>query len=214
MTKQADVIQKEEKYYVATQWQLMRQKFVKHKLAMAGLVVLALLYTLGIFSDFFATQDYQKRNTRYINAPPQRIRFIDADGHFHLRPFVYGLTQEMDPETWRRTYVEDTSVIQPIRFFVRTDTYKFWGLFDANIRFMGVDEGPFFLFGTDGSGRDLFSRVMYATRISLTVGLVGVFLSFVLGCVFGGISGYYVGKIDMVIHRVIEFLISIPTIPL
>lgn len=203
----------EEKYYLASQWQLMWRKLIKHRLAVLGGIVLALLYFVAIFCEFFATQDIYTRNTQYIFCRPQRVHFFDK-GQFHFRPFVYGLKKEEDPNTWERIYVEDTSQKHFIYFFVHGDPYKLFNLFEMDRRFLGVKEGPLFLFGTDGSGRDLFSRNLYAARISLSIGLVGVTFSFILGCIMGGISGYYGGPVDTVIQRIIEFLISIPTIPL
>jgi peptide/nickel transport system permease protein len=203
----------EERLYIATQWQLMWRKFKKHKLAVVSLAVLVVMYFVGIFCEFFATMDPHTRNTRYIYCPPQRLRFVDEDG-FHLRPFVYGLKQEVDPDTWRRTYVEDTSKKYPIRFFVRGDSYKLWGLFETDLHFLGIEGAPLFLLGTDDSGRDMYSRVIYATRISMSVGLIGVAISFILGSLLGGISGYYGGAVDTIIQRIIEFLMSIPSIPL
>lgn len=203
----------EEKYYLASQWQLMWRKLVKHRLAMLGGIILIFLYVVAIFCEFFATQDIYKRNTGYIFCPPQAVHFFDQ-GRFHLRPFVYKLKQDQDPVTWERIYVEDTSEKQFIRFFVHGDPYKLLNVFPMDVHFLGVEDGPFFLFGTDESGRDLFSRNLYAARISLSIGLVGVTFSFILGCIMGGISGFYGGVVDTVIQRIIEFLISIPTIPL
>lgn len=204
----------EEKLYVATQWQLIARKFRKHKLAIAGLVLLILLYLMAAFCEFFAVQDIAKRNTDYLFVPPQKIHFIDSTGKFSVQPFVYDLKMDSDPVTWRKIYVEDTSKKHPISFFVKGDHYKMWGLVEGNLHFIGVKDGPMFLLGTDESGRDLYSRIIYALRISLTIGLVGVFFTFILGCIFGGISGYYGGTADMIIQRVIEFLMSMPSIPL
>jgi len=206
-------ISAEEKLYVASQWQLMWRKFKKHKLAIVGGSVLAIFYVVAIFCEFFSTQDIYKRNTKYVYCLPQRIRFFDEEG-FHLRPFVYGFKRTRDPETLRRIYKEDKTKKYPIHFFVHGDKYKLWNLFPLDIHLLGTKGGSIFLFGTDDLGRDLFSRNIYAARISLSIGLVGVSLSFVLGCILGGISGYYGGSTDMIIQRVIEFLISIPTIPL
>jgi peptide/nickel transport system permease protein len=213
MSDTQGTISAEERFYIATQWQLMWRKFKKHKLAMFGLVILVIFYMTAVFCEFIATMDPHERHTRYIYCPPQRVHFVDEEG-FHFRPFVYELKQETDPDTWRRTYVEDTSKKQPLHFFVRGDKYKLWGLFETDLHLFGVREGKLFLFGTDESGRDLFSRLIYATRISLSIGLIGVLLSFVLGCILGGISGYYGGSVDVIIQRVIEFLMSIPSIPL
>jgi len=203
----------EEKFYVATQWQLMWRKFRKHKLAMVGGVILVIFYISGIFCEFFSAQDIYKQHLGYIYAPCQRIHFFDEKG-FHLRPFIYGLKRELDPKTFRRTYLEDKTRRYPVYFFVHGDKYKLWSLFKTDIHFFGAKGEPIFLFGTDKLGRDLFSRNLYAARISLSIGLVGVAISFILGCILGGISGYIGGAVDMAIQRVIEFLICIPSIPL
>lgn len=208
-------VSSEEAMYMETQWQLIVRKFKKHKLAMVGLITLAILYTLGIFSEFFATQDIAKRSTSAISMAPTAIHFVDEEGNFSLQPFVYGKKQEEDPETWRKYYVDDTSVKHKLRFFYHGDSYKLLGFIPGDIHFFGTPEPDvFFPFGTDSSGRDLYSRVLSALRISLSTGLVGVFFTFILGCLFGGISGYYGGKIDTVIQRIIEFLMSMPSIPL
>ena len=150
---------------------------------------------------------------RYVMAPPQVPRFFDEDG-FSFRPFVYGYTGRRDPQTLRMRYEIDTTKKLPIRFFVRGDKYKLWGLWENDLHLFGTEEGRIYIFGTDTLGRDLFSRVIYGARISTTIGLVGVFLSFVLGVTLGGISGYYGGIIDNIIQRVIEFIRSIPDVPL
>jgi len=203
----------EEKYYMASQWQLMWRKFKKHKLAIFGGIILAIFYIIALFCEFFSPQDIYKRNTKYIYCPPQRIHFFDEKG-FHFRPFVYGLKRKLDFKTFRRIYIEDKNKKYPIYFFVRGDKYKLWGIFPSDMHLFGVKKGVIFLFGTDKLGRDLFSRNLYAARISLSIGLVGVALSFILGTILGGISGYYGGAADIIIQRIIEFFISIPTIPL
>jgi peptide/nickel transport system permease protein len=176
--------------------------------------VLIFFYLVGvIFTGFFSTHDIYKRHNEYAFVPPQKIRIFD-EGRLRW-PFVYGLLSTKDPETWRITYVENKEEVYPIKFFVRGDEYKLIGLFKTSIHFMGVDEpGTLFLFGTDVMGRDMYSRTLAAARISLTIGLVGVAISFVLGCLLGGISGYFGGAADMLIQRVIEFLGSLPTLPL
>ena len=198
---------------MASQWQLMWRKFRKHRLALLGGTILAIFYFLSIFCEFFSIQDIYKRDAEHLNCPPQRIHFFDKEG-FHLRPFVYQLKEERDPVTWERIYSEEKTKKYPLYFLVRGDKYKLWNLFEADIHFLGVNGGTLFLFGTDNLGRDLFSRNLYAGRISLSIGLVGVGLSFVLGCIMGGISGYFGRTVDTVIQRIIEFLISIPTIPI
>lgn len=206
-------VSKEEEFYLASQWQLMWRKFKKHKLAMLGGTILAIFYIAAIFSEFFSTGDIYIQHLEYVYAPSQKVHFFDQE-KFYLRPFVYGLKKEVDPRTFRRTYTEDKTKRYPLYFFVRGDKYKLWNLFRTDIHFFGVKEGTLFLFGTDKLGRDLFSRNLYAARISLSIGLIGVALSFILGCIIGGISGYFGGAIDTVIQRIIEFLISMPTIPL
>ncbi len=204
----------EERYFVATQWQLMWRKLIKHKLAMGGLFVLGCAYLAAVFCEFVATNDIYKRHTEYIYCPPQQIHFFD-DGEFHLRPFVYGIKTARHPVTLRKIYAEDTSKRYPLELLVPGADYKLWNLFSGNVHLFGVrDPGVFFLFGTDKLGRDVYSRTVYAARISLSIGLLGVALSFVLGCALGGISGFYGGSVDNLIQRVIEFLLSIPTIPL
>ncbi|MGB9811089.1 MAG: ABC transporter permease [Dictyoglomus turgidum] len=209
-----EVPEKEEKIYVASQWKLMWWRFRRNKLAIAGLVVLIIFYIIAAFCEFFAPYDPYKYDVRYVLAPPQRIHFVDEHG-FHLRPFVYAYKMDIDPNTLRRIYSEDKTRKYPIKFFVRGHEYKLLGLFKTDIHLFGVEgDGHIFLFGTDSLGRDVFSRVIYGTRISTTVGLVGIFLSFLFGIIIGGISGYYGGPFDIIIQRIIEILRSIPTLPL
>jgi len=212
MRNEEEEITAEERLYVASQWQIMWRKFIKHKLAIFGAIVLAIFYIVAIFCEFFSTQGIYNRHIKYIYCPPQRIHFFD-EKEFHLRPFIYGVKKVVDPVSWEKIYTVDKTKKYSIYFFVHGDKYKLWNLFPADIHLLGVKEGTMFLFGTDGLGRDLFSRNLYAARISLSIGLVGVALSFVLGSILGGISGYYGGTADVIIQRVIEFLISIPTIP-
>ena len=209
-----------EAFKVLSYRQLMWRRFRKHRLAMVGGVILAVLYVTALFSGFVSPYGSLERTRRYINAPPQRIRFFGKDG-FHFRPFVCGLKLEVDGDNFRRIYTVDDSRAYPIRLFVRGARYRLLGLFETDIHLFGIerdrhpgDPGTFFLFGSDKLGRDLFSRVLHGARITLSVGLVGVALSFVLGCVLGSISGYYGGKVDTIIQRIIEFIVSIPQLPL
>ena len=202
----------QEEYFLASQWQLMWRKLRRHRLALAGATVLALLYVVAIFAEFFAPHDQFQRHNDFINAPPVLVRVFD-DGRVR-RPFVYPLVQTRNEVTLRREYAPDTTRRLPLVLFVRGDRYKLWGIFRTNVHFFGTRGGEAFLLGTDRLGRDMLSRVIHGARISLSIGLVGVFISFVLGCILGGISGYYGGTPDLIVQRAIEFIISIPTIPL
>jgi len=203
----------EDKYFTASQWQLMWRKLKKNKMAIVASCILALFYIVAIFCEFFATQSVTTYNISNAFHPPQKIHFFD-EGGFNLRPFVYGISVEIDQQTLFRTYVEDKTKKYPIYFFIQGEEYDLWNIITSNVHLFGVRDGKIHLFGTDKMGRDVFSRDIYASRISLSIGLVGVFTSFVLGCILGGISGYSSGVVDTIIQRVIEFLISIPTIPL
>ncbi len=211
MTKPAA---EQERLLVASQWRLIRLRFFRHKLATAALVVLTIFYLGAAFAEFVAPYDPRRNNVESLSAPPQVVRFVDHDGRFHLRPFVYGMTSEFDMKSLRRTYQVDMTQQYPIHLFVRGDPYQLWGLIDSDLHLFGVKEGVMFLFGSDRQGRDMVSRIIHGGRISLSVGLVGIAFSFVLGIVIGGISGYYGGRVDTVIQRAIEITRSIPTLPL
>ena len=209
-----DVQTEETEAYAASQWQLMWWKFRKHHLAMAAGMVIVALYVVAVFCEFLAPYTLNHRQVAYAFAPPQRLQFVSDEG-VHLWPFVYGIKGVRHPETLRKFYVEDREQRYAVRLFVRGAPYRFWGLFETDIHLFGVDEGgTLFLLGTDHLGRDLLSRIIYGSRISLTIGLVGVTLSFVFGLVIGVVSGYYGGWIDNLIQRGIEILRSFPSIPL
>jgi peptide/nickel transport system permease protein len=204
----------EEKIFVASQWNLMWLHFRRHKVAMVGMCVVGLMYLMSLCHGLVAPYEKMTRFGTNVYMPPTRIHFYDGE-RFSLRPFVYGVTQGLDPTKKFRVFTEDKSVKYPIRFFVHGDRYSLLGLFDTNLHLFGVGEGGIVaLMGTDELGRDVFSRILYGSAISLSIGLLGVIVSFVLGATLGGVSGYYGGGIDNVIQRMIEFLMSVPTIPL
>jgi len=202
-------------YEVLSQRQLVWRKFRRHRVAYFCLVFLIIFYVLAIFAEFFAPYGAFERHTDYLFAPPTPLHFVDENGTLHLRPFVYKVTNELDLDTFQRTYVEDTSEKYFIKFFVQGEPYQLLGFIPTNIHFFGVDTpGVYFASGTDGLGRDLLSRMLLGARTSLFVGLLGLAVGFVLGLFFGGISGYYGGSVDTFIQRLIEFLQSLPTLPL
>ena len=199
---------------LATQWQLMWWKFKRHHLALIGMSVLAMLVFLSVFAGFIGPEAPFNRNNKFISGAPMGIHFFDAEGNFHMRPFVYARTTKRDSVTLRKISVVDESTRWPLRFFVRGTSYKFWGLIETDLHLFGAEGGFIHLFGTDTLGRDLFTRTLYATRVSLSVGVVGVTIAFILGAIIGGIAGYFGGMIDNLIMRLIEFIRSIPTLPL
>jgi peptide/nickel transport system permease protein len=200
--------------YTASQWQLMWWKFRKHQVAVWSAMTLLFLYLMVIFCEFLAPYPLSFQDTSYAYAPPQRIHFFSDDG-FHLWPFVYGLEGRRNPETLHKSYREDRGQKYPLRLFAKGHPYQFWGLFETRRHLIGVDSGgTLFLLGTDSMGRDLLSRIIYGSRISLTIGLIGVGLSFSLGLLIGVVSGYYGGWIDNLIQRAIEIIRSFPRIPL
>ena len=204
-------------YLVASQWQLMRWKFVRHKMAMTALLVLIILYLGVIFAEFVAPYNPREFREEWALAPPQTIRFIDPEsGVFSLRPFVYPIDKQVDPDTWDITYTEDRSVKQPLHFFVRNSEYKLWDVdfLKSNVHLFGLEDGVFSLMGKDVLGRDVFSRIVFGARISMTIPLLAISVSFTLGILIGGLSGYLGGRLDTVIQRIIEAIRSIPTLPL
>ncbi len=206
--------QKEERIYVASQWQLMRWRFQKHKMAVFGLFILIILYVMAIFCEFFSPFDPLKYDPKLMFLPPQKIHFRDENGW--SAPFVYGITQQIDPISYRRTYTTDTTKKYKVKFFARGDPYKLWELFPADLHLIGTEgnAGPLHLLGTDRMGRDILTRLITGSRVSLSIGLIGVFISLLLGIIIGGFSGYYGGVFDVIAQRFIEFLRGVPHLPL
>lgn len=200
--------------YQASQLRLMWWKFKRHRVAVASGIFLAFLYALILVSEIVAPYNLHTRNMDYIYSPPQRVHLFDNQGSF-VGPFVYGRQMNLDMETLKRVYTDKPGDIQPIRFLCRGDSYKFWGFVESNVHLVcPAVNGEMFLLGTDRLGRDVLSRIIYGARISLTIGLLGVAFSFVLGIVIGGLAGYHGGPFDMIVQRIIEVLQSLPSIPL
>jgi peptide/nickel transport system permease protein len=203
----------QEKYYLASQWKLMWWKLRRHRLAVICGAILILNYATIMFSEVIAPYNLHTRNTEFIYSPPQSVHLFH-DGEF-IGPFVYGRGYELDMEILKRNYPEDRSQVHPLRFFCQGDNYEFWGLFKASFHLICPPEnGTFFLLGTDRLGRDMLSRITYGARISLTIGLVGIIISFTFGILIGGLAGYYGGWVDATVQRVIEVIRSFPELPL
>jgi peptide/nickel transport system permease protein len=201
------------KVFQASQLRLMWWKFRKHRLAVISGIFLAALYFGILICEFLAPYDLHTRNMDYIYSPPQRVHLFH-NGQF-VGPFVYGRQMTLDMDTLKRNYIEKQDDVQRIRFFCKGDSYRFWGLIEGDRHFVcPAENGQLFLAGTDRLGRDVLSRIIYGARISLTIGLVGISFSFLLGIVIGGLAGYHGGIFDLIVQRIIEVLQSIPSIPL
>jgi peptide/nickel transport system permease protein len=203
---------------LASQRQLVWLKFTEHKLAVVSLVVIALIYLIGAFCEFVAPRTPDHYDSAYTMLAPQPLKFFytDENGATQFGLHVTGFSSQRDPATLRRVFTADESIRVPVSFFVKGQPYQMWGFIPGDIHLIGpVDPAqPFYLLGSDRMGRDVLSRVIYGTRISTSIGLIGVAVSLVLGVILGGISGYFGGVVDNLIQRVIEFIMSVPTIPL
>ncbi len=201
----------------AGQWTLMWWRFRKHKVALVSGAIVLLIYLVALFAEFLAPALPDAHARDYLYAPPQKLGLrVETEAGSRWQLHVNGYTVFMNREALRREFTLNPDHIIPVRFFAKGAPYKLWGIFEMERRLIGpVDPSePFYVFGADRLGRDILSRVIYGTRVSMSIGLVGVFLSLVLGVLLGGISGYFGGPVDEIIQRIIEFLRSIPTIPL
>lgn len=203
---------------VANQWQLMRWRFLKHKVAVVSLIIVVILYLIAAFCEFLAPNTSEMYSSKFMYAPPMEVGWIvkDDDGSSRFQLHVKGYTATLNKMSGKWEYATDENDIIPIKFFVHRDTYKLWGLFETDLHLFGPEDSsqPFYLWGADRMGHDVFSRVLYGARISLSIGLIGVFMSLFIGVLLGGVSGYYGGKVDNLIQRMIEVVQSVPAIPL
>lgn len=208
----------DEQIYVASQWKLIWWRFIRHRVAVVSAIVVLAFYVVALFPEFFAIHDPRAEFAQRTFIPPQRVHFFD--GFVPQMPYVYGLKGERNPINLGMEWKTDEETRHTIQYFVRGHEYELFGLLRTNWHFMGLDVDtsaapqPFYPLGTDRMGRDMFSRLMYATRVSMSIGLVGVALNIFLGSLLGGLSGLRGGATDAVIQRIIEFVRAIPTIPL
>lgn len=196
-------------------FQLVWRRFRRSPVSIVGALMVLMLALLAIFADFFSPTSISEVDLQAAFTPPQKIHFIDDEGHFHLRPFVYNYTYTVDSLTFKVNWEEDKSKAYPIKLFVQGSEYKLLGLFHSNLHLYGVDDGgTIYLLGTDKLGRDLWGKACEAGRISLSMSLFGTIISVLLGTILGIASGYYGGWVDNVLQRFTEFVAAFPSLPL
>ncbi len=200
-------------FHLASQRTIIWWRFKRHRIALLALFILIPSYLSIIVTEFLAPYNLHSRHTDYIFAPPQQVHLFN-NGKF-IGPFVYARTMRLNMDTLKREYSDDKNRVQPIRFFCSGDPYEFWGLVPGSFHLVcAAKGGQLFLLGTDRLGRDMASRLLYGGRISLTVGLIGITVSFILGLFFGGLAGFFGGGVDYAIQRLIEIIRSLPELPL
>ena len=209
----------DEDYYLASQWTLMGRKLMHHKLAKFSMIILAILYILALFAPFVAPYGLNDYDSTYKDSKPTKIHWVDEEGKF-VGPYVYKMTYVNNRETFKREWAEDTSEKFFVKFFAEGREYKLFGFIPCKTHLFevvgenGGTGAKLMLFGGDSLGNDLFSRILFGSQVSLTIPFAGTLISFVLGIILGGISGYFGGAIDNFIQRIIEVLSALPTIPL
>ncbi|MEM7442670.1 MAG: ABC transporter permease [Pseudomonadota bacterium] len=203
---------------VASQWRLIWGRLVRNKVALVAGAIVLFFYLVAAFAEFLAPTDPTEAQPRFTYAPPQAIHlFVETeDGGSEFLPHVLGYQMSVDPDSLRRSFQPDPEQIIPIGFFVKGEPYEMWGLFPMDIHFIGpITPGEQFnLLGTDRLGRDLLSRLTYGARVSMSIGLIGVFSSLIIGIILGALSGYFGGWVDLAVQRLIEIVSAMPTIPL
>lgn len=213
MEENLDIQDQDNEIFYASKKRLMWLRFKQHKVALFSAIMIIFFYLVAIFAHFVSVQDINSFSAKYTYVAPTEIHFTNDQGNL-TRPYINNIIRKLNMETLEFEYTAGDQVY-PIRFLHRGYSYMFLGLIETDIHLMGVDEGAaLFLMGSDKLGRDIFSKVVHGARISLSIGLIGVFLSLVFGTVLGGISGFYGGKTDTLIQRLIEILMSFPSIPL
>ncbi len=216
----AEIEEQDDSFYYASQWELIWWRFRRHRMAIVSLLFLLLLYCMAMFSGFFSPYNTSTRFEDYQEAPPVKIRWFQTDENGQRKfsaPFYYGFEKILNQEKFKYEFWPIEENPYPLRFFVRGIEYTVVGDFKSDLHFFGSsdrDAPPLMILGADRLGRDLLSRTLYGGKISLSIGLLGVILSLVLGIILGGVSGYFGGLTDEVIQRIIDFLLSIPSLPL